>query len=190
MKHDFPVDYKSVGLASLANVQTIRAWKSAVEKLAKSNNVAPRFDVNNFKGMAFEHLVEAVIAYKGTDSRVAIVNYAPAAAKYNTGIDGYGMFSMKPNLPHTVQVKYRGNRNALIENKVGEALGHKTLKENWGKTVEPPKMTIFTTADGPSPNFEKNHQDINVIGYKGLAALINKDMGFWAFYANDLLNRA
>lgn len=160
----------STFMGRIEKLQNDKAWTSGGWK------------PEEFKGDAFEALVEVLIMYSPIDKRINIVNYLPHSLKLHgadMGIDGFGV-SHNGSL-HTVQIKYRSNTQSVltanedhISNFVAKTRTHPLYKEA--------DMTIFTTAKGLNQKIltEMYHDDkIRVMGYAEISKLIDNNPAFW-----------
>lgn len=187
MQHHFPKKYTTVDTTSLySKVTTLNQWMRNLGKLSDTNDVKLRFEADDFKGMAFEHLTEAIIECFGKSDYIDIVEYVPSEAKYEYGIDGVGDSFRHSGIKHTVQCKYRSNRTELLESNKIDGFVAKSWENHsiHGK----PKMTIFTTSDA-NHVFKREFPDVYINGFKQIKKMIDDHEGFWEFYKNDLMAR-
>jgi len=141
-----------------------------------------------YKGDAFEALVEVLVTLSSIDKRINIVDYRPHNNKVDgkdMGIDGYGL-SHNGN-QHTIQVKYRTNT-------LKELTANEDHISNFvAKTTSSPKfrdadMTIFTTAKDLNSKVNEGmyHDRVRVLGYKDLAKLVDGNIPFWNAFRTEM----
>lgn len=162
-----------------------------INRLEKQCSLHPeRWSSEDYKGKAFEALVEVLILYSPIDKRINIVDYIPIL-KQDYGIDGEG--KSHDGRSHTVQCKFRGNVNTTLtanEDHISNFVSASDSRylDEMMKTGKRIDMTIFTTAKDLNTKInEKMYGDrVRVIGYKELCQLINGNIVFWKLFKNSL----
>lgn len=142
---------------------------------------------DEYKGMAFEALVEVLVTASPIDKRINIKDYRPHCSKIDgadMGIDGFGL-SHDGNL-HTVQIKYRSNvitdltTKDMISNFVATTASSPVYKDA--------DMTVFTTAKGLGQKIAEDmyHGRVRTIGFKDLSKLIDNNQSFWDLFRSEM----
>ena len=108
IKHGFGLRaHDLVGLFDKTN--KISTFMNKVEKQSLLD--VTRYDVNKYKGDAFEFLVEILLKSHAYDNRLGITSYEPVQSDDN-GVDGVG-FNLSGE-KCVVQVKYRSNKGTVL----------------------------------------------------------------------------
>jgi hypothetical protein len=162
-----------------------------MNKLEKQSLIDPvRYDSNNYKGDAFEFLVEILLKSHAYDNRLGITNYEPVQSNDN-GVDGVGV--NLSNQKCVVQVKYRSKKTPLTanEDKLGNLVTDGMLQHGVYLTPETksdvnekkiaPLHYVITTADGlhhyTDNEFFKGV--VHCIGYDQLRVMLDNNLSFW-----------
>lgn len=172
--------------ALLHDCDKLSTFMSRLNKQCKEDH-GMGWTPDEYKGMAFEALVEVMINAMPIDKRINITNYQPASVKKHgrdMGIDGYGE-SHNHNL-HTVQIKYRSavlnelTTKDMISNFVANTLSNPAYKDA--------DMTIFTTAKGLKQRIadEMYHGRVRTLGYNEIGKFINKNPAFWNLFRKEM----
>ena len=140
---------------------------------------------DEFKGDAFEALVEVMINCMQGDKRIGVCNYAPWEGK-DMGIDGVGTTNEPVSRPATVQIKYRSN--VLEELTTADGISNFVAMSATHDAYKDAHMVYVTTAKGINRNIlEQMYNDKpSVIEYKDLQRLLNKNAYFWDTFRNEL----
>jgi hypothetical protein len=185
MKHNFKNRcYDPAKL--LSGCDKLSTFMNRVSKQAQEDR-GMGWSADEYKGMAFEALIEVLICASPIDKRIGIKDYRPADSKIDgpdMGIDGYGL-SHNGNL-HTIQIKYRSD--------VMTDLTTKDMISNFvAKTTSSPKyqnadMTVFTTAKGLNQKVAEDmyHSRVRTLGYNDLSKLINSNLAFWEMFRSEM----
>ena len=168
----------------LKKVDTLSKFMNRLEK--QSSKFPEKWTSAEYKGKAFEFLINILIHYSPIDKRINIINYEPILKRDN-GVDGVG--ESHNGKVHTVQVKYRSNSEKVltanedhISNFVAHSLAH------YGEDID---MTIFTTAKNLLERTNENMfgGKVKTLGYNKLKKLVDGNLPFWAILKKELLYR-
>ncbi len=188
LTHHFPVMASETNKEKLTNgVFKIQTWITRVNKLAKENTLAFP-DTNKFKGDAFEHLVEAMIAWGRSDKSINCVDIKPS--EYDApGVDFIGLAHDMKSI-HTIQAKMKTDtRYDITEGKDHIAMFPASSLLRYNATY----MTLWTTANGLTrvldEEWNSTEQRVVTIGIGKIKKRFNDNLAFWNFYSEDLLNR-
>lgn len=185
MKHRFKVVcYNAQAL--LGQVNDLKGFQRNLERQAQEDH-AMSWTPDEYKGMAFEALVEVLITASPIDKRINICNYRPHDARIDgkdMGIDGYGQ-SHNGNA-HTVQIKYRNDPTATlttkdsISNFVAKTISHPDFRDA--------DMTVFTTAKDLHQGIAEDmyHGRVRTLGKKDLSKLVDGNFAFWNLFRQEM----
>jgi hypothetical protein len=143
-----------------------------------------RYDVDKYKGDAFEFFVELFLTINATDNRVGVYNYKPIPPDEDNGADGTGT-NMSGN-ECVVQVKYRGNTEHLLtanEDHLSNLIvAGSLLGVNFDmKDKKNYRHFVFTTAK--SLHFYTDEQmfkgKVKCFGYEEFRKMVDNNIPFW-----------
>ena len=145
------------------------------------------WSIDEYKGMAFEALVEVLICASPIDKRINVKEYRPASTKIDgpdMGIDGYGV-SHNGKL-HTVQAKFRSDvmtnltTKAMISNFVANTATSPIYKDA--------DMTLITTAKGLHQKIadEMYNGRVRTLGFNDLRKLVDNNLAFWELFRAEM----
>ncbi len=181
-KHHFPDMVSALETRLLyENVVELDDWKEQLGSLAFQRQTMIRFpDTDKFFGDAFEHLVECIIRFYQADHNVDCVELSPAPENA-PGVDFIGK-TLEGDV-HTIQCKYRTDRNALLSNKSdGIGMFPSTSLTKYDAKV----MSVWTTATGLHPTTEEAfNYKVRTFGFRQIEYLVNQRYDFWDFYAKE-----
>jgi hypothetical protein len=188
LKHHFPIMASNTNKEMLTNkVVKISTWMNKVDKLASNHSyeTTGEFDRDKFVGDAFEHLVEAMITWGRSDKAINCINVEPAEHDA-PGVDLIGVGHDTTSV-HTIQCKYRSNTMTdLTEGRDHIAMFPSSSLLKYNATY----MTIWTTAKDLHRILDEEWDGkVKTIGFKQIRNLVDNNVAFWNFYADDLLNR-
>jgi hypothetical protein len=185
MKH--PFRYRCYDAKKLLDgCEKLSTFMSRVNKQAGEDR-GMGWSADDYKGMAFEALVEVLITASPIDKRIGIKEYRPHNHKtdgQDMGIDGYGL-SHNGNL-HTVQIKYRSDvmsdltTKDMISNFVATTTASPVYKEA--------DMTLFTTAKGLGQKISESmyHNRVRTLGFTELKKLVDTNQAFWDYFREEM----
>ena len=161
------------------NVVDLGQWKEQLNVLASQQDTLIHFpDTDKFYGDAFEHLVECIIKFYRDDQHINCAKLKPARENA-AGVDFIG--KALDGSVHTIQCKYRSDRNALLSNK-SDGIG--MFPSTSVTKYEAKVMSLWTTAKGLHPAIEKAFNNkIKTFGHFEIEYLVNHRYDFWDFYA-------
>jgi len=93
-----------------ADVNSISGLIKRIQKQAEIDPI--RYDINKYKGDAFEFFVELFLSIYSTDNRVGVYKYSPIPPYEDKGVDGTGVNMLGDKC--VVQVKFRSNAKHLL----------------------------------------------------------------------------
>lgn len=172
----------------LDGVNKLSTFMSRLNKISvEQEGNGKGWSADDYKGMAFEALVEVFIKSSPIDKRVNIANYRPHSAKLDgkdVGIDGYGE-SHNGNL-HTVQIKYRSNPTLDLTTK--DSISNFVATTAASPKYKDADMTIITTAKGLNQFLAENmyHDRINVLGIQELTKMLDDNSVFWDRFRKEM----
>ena len=142
---------------------------------------------DEYKGMAFEALVEVLICASPIDKRINIKEYRPHSSKLDgqdMGIDGYGV-SHNGNL-HTIQIKFRSD--VLSDLNTRDMISNFVAKTTSSPVYKDADMTLFTTAKGLGQKISENmyHDRVKTRGFKEIAKLVDANLAFWDLFRSEM----
>lgn len=142
---------------------------------------------DEYKGQAFEALIEVLITSSPIDKRIGIKNYRPHSSKVDgpdMGIDGYGE-SHNNNL-HTIQVKYRSD--VLTELTTRDMISNFVANTTASPVYKDADMTLFTTAKGLGQKIadQMYHGRVRTLGFNELKKLIDNNQAFWDQFRKEM----
>ena len=187
MKHDFKRTCPNAA-DLLGGVTTLGKFVRNADKYSNHPKwlARPRTS-HEYKGMAFESLIEVLINYSPIDKRINIGQYEPHNDRtaQDWGIDGNGC-SHNGNR-HTVQCKFRSNPLYMLtanEDHISNFVAHTLSKPGHAEA----DMTIFTTAAGLNQSTLDGmyHGKIKVLGFKELSKLVNGNRAFWNAFRSEM----
>lgn len=185
MKHRFrKVCYNPNQL--LEGVNDLAKFMRNLERQASEDH-ARGWTADEYKGMAFEALIEVLITASPVDKRINITDYRPHNAKIDgrdMGIDGFGL--SHNGRQHTVQIKYRIDPNAVlttrdsISNFVAKTMSHPDYRDA--------DMTIFTTAKDLHQVIAEDmyHGRVRTLARRDLSKLIDNNTAFWNLFRSEM----
>ena len=185
MKHKFKnICYDAAKL--LNGCDKLSTFMSRVSKQAQEDR-GMGWSADEYKGMAFEALIEVLICASPIDKRIGIKDYRPADTKIDgpdMGIDGYGL-SHSGNL-HTVQIKYRSD--AMTDLTTKDMISNFVAKTTSSPKYQNADMTVFTTAKGLNQKVAEDmyHSRVRTLGYKDLSKLIDSNPAFWEMFRSEM----
>jgi hypothetical protein len=142
---------------------------------------------DEYKGMAFEALIEVLICASPIDKRIDIKDYRPHSSKLDgqdMGIDGFG-FSHNGNL-HTIQIKFRNDVMSELNTK--DMISNFVAKTTSSPVYKDADMTLFTTAKGLGQKIAEDmyHGRVRTLGHKELSKLIDGNQAFWDLFRTEM----
>lgn len=179
----------------LKNVTTLDQFRANLNK--QSAEHPDYFSPNNYKGAAFEALIEAIINLHPVDKRIDCPRYVPiqfhpaANSADEYGVDGVG--STGEGGLHLVQVKYKTNPKSWLNDtndnisRFPAALGG----GNWDDYIIPNKktaMTIWTSGQGVVYSIKNNMPNVRIFNYWAIRQLIDNNFIFWSTITNLVKN--
>ena len=175
--------------ALLSNVTKLSTFMRNVEKLSVDPAwTSGSWTPDEYKGDAFEALIEVLITCSPIDKRINILEYKPHNNKLDgrdMGIDGYGV-SHNGNL-HTVQIKYRSNtQKDLTANE--DHISNFVAKTTSSPVYRDADMTIFTTAKGLDSKINEGmyHNRVKIKDYADLSRLLDGNIPFWNSFRKEM----
>ena len=181
MQHQFITT--SHDLSGLFN--GVNLFSTLVRRIEEQSTIDPiRYDVDKYKGDAFEFFVELFLTINSTDNRVFVYNYKPIPPDEDNGADGTGT-NMSGN-ECVVQVKYRGNTEHLLtanEDHLMNLIGAGSLLGiNYDmKDKKNIKHFVFTTAK--SLHFYTDEHmfkgKVKCFGYEEFRKMVDNNIPFW-----------
>jgi hypothetical protein len=180
IKHDFKFICYDVN-ELLDKVDTLSKFMNRLEK--QSCKFPEKWSEENYKGKAFEFLINVLIHYSPIDKRINIVDYEPVL-KSDYGIDGVG--KSHNGKIHTIQNKYRSNSTKILtanKDHISNFVAHSYTK--YGTDID---MTIFTTAKDLLEKTNNNMYGgkVRVLGYNEVKKLIDGNLPFWILFKEEL----
>lgn len=142
---------------------------------------------DEYKGMAFEALIEILVTASPIDKRIGIKDYRPASTKIDgpdMGIDGYGL-SHNGNL-HTIQIKFRSDIMSELSTK--DMISNFVAKTTSSPIYKDADMTLFTTAKGLYQKIadEMYHGRVRTLGFNELKKLVDNNQAFWDLVRSEM----
>ena len=163
----------------------VNRFSTLMNRIEEQSIIAPiRYDIDKYKGDAFEFFVELFLTINATDNRVGVYNYKPIPPDEDNGADGTGT-NMSGN-DCVVQVKYRGNTEHLLtanEDHLSNLIvAGSLLGVNFDmKNKKNYKHFVFTTAK--SLHFYTDEQmfkgKVKCFGYEEFRKMIDNNIPFW-----------
>jgi hypothetical protein len=178
MKHRFQhICYDPIKLLDGCN--KLSTFISRINKQAEEDR-GMGWTSDEYKGFAFEALIEVLITSSPIDKRINIKNYRPHSNKIDgrdMGIDGYGE-SHNGNL-HTVQIKFRSDCTSDLTTKDG--ISNFVAHTRVHPVYKDADMTVFTTAKDLHVVIaeEMYNGQVRTVGYNDLRGLLDNNMAFW-----------
>ena len=173
--HDLPGLFNGVNLFS-----------TLMRRIEDQSTIDPiRYDIDKYKGDAFEFFVELFLTINATDNRVGVYNYKPIPPDEDNGADGMGT-NMSGNDLVVVQVKYRGNTEHLLtanEDHLSNLIvAGSLLGVNFDmKNKKNYRHFVFTTAK--SLHFYTDEQmfkgKVKCFGYEEFRKMVDNNIPFW-----------
>ena len=173
--HDLPGLFNGVNLFS-----------TLMRRIEEQSTIDPiRYDIDKYKGDAFEFFVELFLTINSTDNRVGVYNYKPIPPDEDNGADGTGT-NMSGNDLFVVQVKYRGNTDHLLtanEDHLSNLIvAGSLLGVNFDmKNKKNYRHFVFTTAK--SLHFYTDEQmfkgKVKCFGYEEFRKMVDNNIPFW-----------
>ena len=181
MQHQFrTTSHDLIGLFNGVNL-----FSTLMRRIEEQSTIDPiRYDIDKYKGDAFEFFVELFLTINATDNRVGVYNYKPIPPDEDNGADGTGT-NMSGN-ECVVQVKYRGNTEHLLtanEDHLMNLIGAGSLLGiNYDmKNKKNIKHFVFTTAK--SLHFYTDEQmfkgKVKCFGYEEFRKMVDNNIPFW-----------
>ena len=163
----------------------VNLFSTLMRRIEEQSTIDPiRYDIDKYKGDAFEFFVELFLTINATDNRVGVYNYKPIPPDEDNGADGTGT-NMSCN-ECVVQVKYRGNTEHLLtanEDHLMNLIGAGSLLGiNYDmKNKKNIKHFVFTTAK--SLHFYTDEQmfkgKVKCFGYEEFRKMVDNNIPFW-----------
>ena len=181
MQHQFiTTSHDLTGLFNGVNL-----FSTLMRRIEDQSKIDPiRYDIDKYKGDAFEFFVELFLTINATDNRVFVYNYKPIPSHEDGGADGIGTNMLGES--SVVQVKFRGNiEHMLTANEdhlsnlivAGSLLGvnfDMKNKKNY-------RHFVFTTAK--SLHFYTDEQmfkgKVKCFGYEEFRKMVDNNIPFW-----------
>ena len=181
MQHQFiTTSHDLIGLFNGVNL-----FSTLMRRIEEQSTIDPiRYDIDKYKGDAFEFFVELFLTINSTDNRVGVYNYKPIPPDEDNGADGTGTNMFGNDC--VVQVKYRGNTDHLLtanEDHLMNLIGAGSLLGvNYDmKDKKNIKHFVFTTAK--SLHFYTDEQmfkgKVKCFGYEEFRKMVDNNIPFW-----------
>lgn len=181
MQHQFKTtSHDLIGLFNGVNL-----FSTLMRRIEEQSTIDPiRYDIDKYKGDAFEFFVELFLTINATDNRVGVYNYKPIPPDEDNGADGTGT-NMSGN-ECVVQVKYRGNTEHLLtanEDHLSNLIvAGSLLGVNFDlKDKKNYRHFVFTTAK--SLHFYTDEQmfkgKVKCFGYEEFRKMVDNNIHFW-----------
>lgn len=140
---------------------------------------------DEFKGDAFEALVEVLINSMQGDKRIGIRDYAPWTGK-DMGIDGVGISNEIKSRPVTVQVKYRSDVTSELTTQDG--ISNFVAMSTTSDEYRDAHMVYFTTAKGINQNIleQMYNSKPKVFAHKDIKKFIDNNAYFWDTFRSEM----
>jgi hypothetical protein len=188
MQHQFiTTSHDLIGLFNGVNL-----FSTLMRRIEEQSMIDPiRYDIDKYKGDAFEFFVELFLTINATDNRVGVYNYKPIPPDEDNGADGTGtnMFGNEC----VVQVKYRGNTDHLLtanEDHLMNLIGAGSLLGiNYDmKNKKNIKHFVFTTAK--SLHFYTDEHmfegKVKCFGLEDFRRMVDNNNHFWEEFRNRI----
>ena len=185
MKHRFRYTcYNAIAL--LKGIDTLSKFMNRVNKQADEDH-NKGWTPDDYKGMAFEAMIEVLIKYSQVDKRVNIVDYRPHSSRLDgpdVGIDGYG-YSHTGN-PVTIQIKYRSN--IMEDLKTKDSISNFVATTTSNSKFKNADMVIFTTAKDLNQFLAEKmyHDRVRTLGYQELSKMVDGNNAFWNRFRKEM----
>ncbi len=163
----------------------VNRFSTLMNRIEDQSTIDPiRYDVDKYKGDAFEFFVELFLTINSTDNRVGVYNYKPIPPDEDNGADGTGT-NMSGN-DCVVQVKYRGNTDHLLTANEDHLSNLIVAGAHLGvsfdlKNKKNIKHFVFTTAK--SLHFYTDEQmfkgKVKCFGYEEFRKMVDNNIPFW-----------
>ena len=143
-----------------------------------------RYDVDKYKGDAFEFFVELFLALHPTDNRIGVYNYVPNQENDN-GVDGIGV-NIK-NEKCVIQVKFRSNTNSeltankdSLSNLITDGMFQHNVVADMNDSTNY-RHFVFTTATGLNfyTDQEMFKSKVKCFGFNDFRSLLDNNVIFW-----------
>lgn len=142
---------------------------------------------DEYKGDAFEALVEVLVCASSIDKRLNLKSYEPADRRKHgrdMGVDGYGA-SHNGN-PHCVQIKYRSNTREDLTTRDG--VSNFAAFVGLNPLYQGADLTVITTARGLNDTLSEQMYSnrIRTLGYRDLCKLVDDNQAFWDLFRTEM----
>ena len=181
MQHQFITT--SHDLSGLFN--NVNLFSTLMRRIEEQSTIDPiRYDIDKYKGDAFEFFVELFLTINATDNRVGVYNYKPIPPDEDNGADGTGT-NMSGN-DCVVQVKYRGNTDHLLTANEDHLSNLIVAGAHLGVSFDLKNKNnfrhfVFTTAK--SLHFYTDEQmfkgKVKCFGYEEFRKMVDNNIPFW-----------
>ena len=185
MKHSFQyVCYDAKKLLDGCN--KLNTFMTRVNKQSQEDR-GMGWTPDEYKGMAFEALIEVLVCSSPIDKRIGIKDYRPHNTKLDGpdfGIDGYGL-RHNGNL-HTVQIKFRSD--VMSELTTRDMISNFVAKTTSSPVYKDADMTIFTTAKGLGQKIAEDmyHGRVRTLGFNEIKKLVDNNQAFWDLFRAEM----
>ena len=181
MQHQFiTTSHDLTGLFNGVNL-----FSTLMNRIENQSTIDPiRYDIDKYKGDAFEFFVELFLTINATDNRVGVYNYKPIPPDEDNGADGTGT-NMSGN-DCVVQVKYRGNTEHLLTANEDHLSNLIVAGAHLGVSFDLKNKNnfrhfVFTTAK--SLHFYTDEQmfkgKVKCFGYEEFRKMVDNNIPFW-----------
>ena len=181
MRHQFITT--SHDLSGLFN--GVNLFSTLMRRIEEQSTIdSIRYDIDKYKGDAFEFFVELFLTINATDNRVFVYNYKPIPPDEDNGADGTGTNMFGNDC--VVQVKYRGNTDHLLTANEDHLSNLIVAGAHLGvsfdlKNQKNFRHFVFTTAK--SLNFYTDEQmfkgKVKCFGYEEFRKMVDNNIPFW-----------
>lgn len=163
----------------------VNRMSTLMRRIEEQSTIDPiRYDIDKYKGDAFEFFVELFLRIMDPTPHIGVYNYKPIPPDEDGGADGIGKNMLDEDC--VVQVKYRGNTEHLLTANedhlsnlplAGAHLG--VVFDN--KNKKNIRHFVFTTAKGL--HFHTNEQMfkgmVKCFGYEEFRKMVDNNIHFW-----------
>ena len=188
MQHQFITT--SHDLSGLFN--NVNLFSTLMRRIEEQSLIDPiRYDIDKYKGDAFEFFVELFLTINSTDNRVGVYNYKPIPPDEDNGADGTGtnMFGNEC----VVQVKYRGNTDHLLTANEDHLSNLIVAGAHLGvsfdlKNKKNFKHFVFTTAKSLHFYTDEHMFEVKVkcFGLEDFRKMVDNNNHFWEEFRNRI----
>ena len=163
----------------------VNLFSTLMRRIEDQSTIDPiRYDIDKYKGDAFEFFVELFLTINSTDNRVGVYNYKPIPPDEDNGADGTGTNMFGNDC--VVQVKYRGNTEHLLTANEDHLSNLIVAGAHLGVSFDLKNKNnfrhfVFTTAK--SLHFYTDEQmfkgKVKCFGYEEFRKMVDNNIPFW-----------